>query len=316
MPIPATEPDPRAVIREGDMTGFQVIVVTPCIVICALDGFDVLVVAFTAAAIAREFSLDPTGLGILFSAGLAGMGFGALLIGPLGDTLGRRSTVLLCLAILCTGMLLSSMARTVAELAAMRLIAGLGIGGVLANINIVVAEYSSNRWRSLAISLLSLGYPIGAALGGAFSVYLISAHGWRSVYVFGGLCALVLIPAAAAYMPESLDYLIARRPARGLSPPGPAMVPEAAVPGSAGTAAPAIVEAEVVAHAVRQRVRVEDLKARRPYARQDGAEPSEQRRQGRSPVVQCRKHGLPPGFGVAPQDRAGGGPLPNESSAV
>jgi benzoate transport len=216
MPISTAEADPRVLIREGDMSSFQVIVVTLCILICALDGFDVLVVAFTAAAIARDFNLNPTDLGILFSAGLAGMGFGALFIGPMGDKIGRRSTVLLCLGILCSGMLISSITRDVTELALMRFYTGLGIGGVLANINIVVAEYASNRRRNLSISLMSLGYPIGATLGGAFSVYLISAFGWRSVYVFGGLVALILVPAVIRFMPESLDYLIARRPAGAL----------------------------------------------------------------------------------------------------
>jgi benzoate transport len=216
MPISTAEADPRVLIREGDMSGFQVIVVTLCVLICALDGFDVLVVAFTAAAIARDFNLNPTDLGILFSAGLAGMGFGALFIGPMGDKIGRRTTVLLCLVILCSGMLISSITRDVTELALMRFYTGLGIGGVLANINIVVAEYASNRRRNLSISLMSLGYPIGATLGGAFSVYLISAFGWRSVYVFGGLVALILVPAVIRFMPESLDYLIARRPAGAL----------------------------------------------------------------------------------------------------
>src|SRR5919202_1499049 len=203
MSIPKAEPDPRVVIREGDMTGFQVIVVTLCILVCALDGFDVLVVAFTAAAIARDFHLNPTDLGILLSAGLAGMGFGALRIGPLGDKLGRRSTVLLCLAILCVGMLGAAVAGNLTELALIRLFTGLGIGGVLANINIVVAEYASDRWRNLSISLLSLCYPVGATLGGAFSVYLISAYGWRSVYVFGGLVALLLVPALIARQPSN-----------------------------------------------------------------------------------------------------------------
>ncbi|WP_207486019.1 MFS transporter [Arenibaculum pallidiluteum] len=216
MARPDAAADPRIAVREGDMTGFQVVVVTLCILICALDGFDVLVIAFTAATIAHDFGLNPTDLGILFSAGLAGMGLGALFIGPLGDKLGRRATVLICLAILCVGMLASAAARNLVELALLRLFTGLGIGGVLANINIVVAEYASNRRRNLAISLMSLGYPIGATLGGAFSVYLIAAFGWRSVFVFGGLVALVLVPAVIRFMPESLDYLIARRPAGAL----------------------------------------------------------------------------------------------------
>ncbi|WP_288580953.1 MFS transporter [uncultured Methylobacterium sp.] len=213
----STDPaDPRAAIRRGAMTPFQVAAVAVCVLICALDGFDVLVVAFTAASIAKDFALKPTDLGLLFSAGLAGMGLGALLIGPLGDILGRRTTTLLCLAILCLGMLAAAATRSLTELALVRLFTGLGIGGGLATVNTVVAEYATDRWRNLSISLMSLGYPIGATLGGAFSVYLIGAHGWRAVYVFGGLLALALVPAVLACLPESLDYLIARRPAGAL----------------------------------------------------------------------------------------------------
>ncbi|WP_298955382.1 MFS transporter [uncultured Methylobacterium sp.] len=217
MPALDSGADPRVAIRNGDMTRFQVVVVALCILICALDGFDVLVVAFTAAAIARDFGLSPADLGLLFGAGLAGMGLGALLIGPLGDRVGRRNTVLLCLAILCVGMLAAAACRSLTELALVRLFTGLGIGGGLANINIVVAEYASDRRRNLAISLMSLGYPIGATLGGAVSVYLIAAFGWPSVYVFGGLVALALVPAVLAFMPESIEYLIARRPADALA---------------------------------------------------------------------------------------------------
>ena len=65
------------------------------------------------------------------------------------------------------------------------------------------------------MSLMSLGYPIGATFGGAFSVHLISAYGSRSVYVFGGLVAPLPVPAVVAFMPEALDCLMARRPAKG-----------------------------------------------------------------------------------------------------
>jgi benzoate transport len=198
------------------MSRFQVAIVALCICIAGLDGFDVLVVAFTAPEIAKEWALNPAALGGLFSAGLAGMGFGALLIAPLGDKLGRRPTVLLCLVILVLGMFGASFARTLGELAALRFFTGLGIGGVLANINIVVAEYSSARRRDLCVALMSVGYPIGATLGGVAAVYLIHVWGWRSVYVFGGLVGLVLIPVTLLQLPESLAFLLARRPSDAL----------------------------------------------------------------------------------------------------
>jgi len=198
------------------MTRFQIGIVALCVAIAGLDGFDVLVVAFTAPAIAREWSLNPAALGGLFSAGLAGMGFGALLIAPLGDKLGRRPAVLLCLGILLLGMLTSAFAGSLGELAALRFFTGLGIGGMLANINVIVAEYASARRRDLCIALMSVGYPIGATLGGVAAVYLMQVWGWRSVYTFGGLVALLLIPATLFQLPESIAFLLARRPAGAL----------------------------------------------------------------------------------------------------
>lgn len=203
-------------LKWDTMSWFQVGIVALCICIAGLDGFDVLVVAFTAPEIAREWALNPAALGGLFSAGLAGMGFGALLIAPLGDKWGRRPTVLLCLVILVIGMFAAAYARGLGELAPVRFFTGLGIGAVLANVNIVVAEYASSRRRDLCVALMSVGYPIGATLGGVAAVYLIHAWGWRSVYMFGAVVALVLIPVTLLYLPESLAFLLARRPAGAL----------------------------------------------------------------------------------------------------
>lgn len=205
-----------ALIKNGNMSHFQIGIVALCMLIAGLDGFDVLVVAYTAPAISAEWHLGPTQIGMLLSAGLAGMGFGALFVAPLGDWLGRRPAVIICMLILCLGMFLSAITRSVEELALMRVITGLGIGGILANINIVVSEYSSNKRRALCISLMAMGYPIGATLGGLLSVNLINDHGWRSVYIFGGCVAALILPWILWQLPESLDFLWARRPHNAL----------------------------------------------------------------------------------------------------
>jgi benzoate transport len=198
------------------MSAFQRGIIAICVAIAGLDGFDVLVVAFTATALAGEWALSPSALGVVLSSGLAGMGLGALAMGPVGDRLGRRPAVLISLVGLAVGMGLSALATSAALFAASRFFTGLWIGGILANINIVVIEYSSDRRRKLNIALMTVGYPIGATIGGLAAVYLLSAYGWRSVYWFGAAAGLVLLPLAAIWIPESLDFLLARRPAGAL----------------------------------------------------------------------------------------------------
>jgi benzoate transport len=209
--------DPRSIVRGAAMSAFQVVIISLCVLIAALDGFDVLAIAYTAPSIAHEWNLTPANLGVVFSAGPLGMCIGAAFITPIADRLGRRPVVLFSLLILAVGMLASAFVSNLSELSVMRAFTGIGIGSALASVNVVVAEYASDKRRSLAISLMTIGYPAGATLGGFFSIYLISAHGWRSVYVFGALVAALLLALALRWLPESIDYLMSRRPKNALA---------------------------------------------------------------------------------------------------
>ena len=124
--------------------------------------------------------------------------------------------ILLCLVVSGTGMLLSALSQTPTQLALLRGLTGLGIGGILASSNVIASEYASKRWRGLAVSLQSTGYALGATLGGLLAVWLLTHWGWRSVCVFGGLVTFAVIPLVLLWLPESLDFLLARRPATAL----------------------------------------------------------------------------------------------------
>ena len=45
---------------------------------------------------------------------------------------------------------------------------------------------------------------------------MIGSFGWRSVFLFGGVSTLLAIPWCWASLPESLDFLLTRRPAGAL----------------------------------------------------------------------------------------------------
>jgi MFS family permease len=72
-----------------------------------LDGFDVLVMAFTAAPISAEWKLSGAELGVLFSAGLFGMAAGSLFLAPWADRFGRQPIILVCLVVIALGMFAS-----------------------------------------------------------------------------------------------------------------------------------------------------------------------------------------------------------------
>lgn len=206
----------RETINKGAMSRFQVIAVAICVTLNMLDGFDVLVMAFTASEVAREWSLSGTRVGTLLSAGLFGMAGGSLFLAPWGDRFGRRALTLFCLSLITSGMLLSAVAQDWVQLGVLRVLTGLGIGGMLASLNVITSEYSSDQWRSTAISIQATGYPIGATIGGTIAAVLITYYGWRSVFLFGALATAAMIPVVMRSLPESLDFLLTRRPANAL----------------------------------------------------------------------------------------------------
>lgn len=208
--------DIRKTMDEGAMTSFQWLAVSICILLIMLDGFDVLVMAFTASSVAAEWKLNGAQLGVLFSAGLIGMAIGSLFVAPVADRRGRQPVIVLCLVVVSAGMMMSAMARSYIELAALRAITGVGIGGMLASVGVITSEFSSQKWRSTAIALQATGYPIGATLGGLMAAWLLTHYGWRSVFVFGGLTTALMLPIVLWRLPESVDFLLSRRPARAL----------------------------------------------------------------------------------------------------
>jgi len=103
-----------------------------------------------------------------------------------------------------------------ADLAVWRIITGLGIGGMLAAINAVVAEFSNTKRRDLNVAIMSIGYPVGAALGGFITSTGLELAEWRSVFIFGGSVTVAMIPTVYFLMPESVHWLTRKQPAGAL----------------------------------------------------------------------------------------------------
>lgn len=215
-PEQLTHTDLASMIDHEPMTPFQTMAVGVCMVLNMIDGFDVLAISFAAPLLSEEFGLAPEQLGLLFSSGLAGMAAGSLFVAPLADRMGRRWMTLASVVGVTVGMFLSAFTQTAPQLAFARVVTGLGIGAMLPSLATVVAEYSSARRRELCVVVMSTGYPIGATIGGIAAVFIIRSFGWRGIFVFGGLMSLAMIPIASRALPESLAFLVARRPAGAL----------------------------------------------------------------------------------------------------
>ena len=204
-------------VRTSPMSRLQIRAVAVAIALMLIDGMDVAVAAYAAPALSTSWSLDPVTLGFLLSSGLVGMAAGSLFLTPFSDKIGRRRMMLVALVLVCAGMILSVFAADVMQLMVFRVLAGLGIGGMIANLNVYVSEYSSDKRRGSIFGLYTAGFAIGATLGGFIAGPLIPQFGWRSVFVVGAAVSVVMLAVTWRFLPESLDYLISKRPQNALS---------------------------------------------------------------------------------------------------
>jgi len=199
--------DPKSIIDTGAMSVGQWLAVLVTVGLNAMDGFDVLSISFASPGIAQDWGIDKATLGWILSMELFGMAVGSVLLGGVADKIGRRPTILACLFAMSVGMFGASVAGGVSTLLMYRLLTGLGIGGMLASINAAVAELSSQRWRSLAVALMVVGYPVGGVTGGIIVQKLLGSGTWHDVFIFGGAITAVFIPIVWFLLPESVDFL-------------------------------------------------------------------------------------------------------------
>src|SRR5215813_4118685 len=199
--------DPRDIMAKSPMSVMQTLIIAITIGLNALDGFDVASISYASPGIAKEWGIDRGALGIVLSMEVFGMALGSIFLGGVADKIGRRRTVLGCVTIMAVGMFMATTVHGVVDLSVWRVITGLGIGGMLAAINAVAAEFSNTRRRDWSVAIMSIGYPVGAALGGFITSASLTLADWRYVFEFGATATLVFIPLVFFFVPESVHWL-------------------------------------------------------------------------------------------------------------
>jgi MFS family permease len=128
---------------------------------------------------------------VLFALFLIGWGL-SMIWGPVADRFGRVHTLML--TILCYSLFtfLCALVTNVWQLAAFRLLAGIGIGGEWAMGGTFVAEEWPEDRRKAGAGYMHTGYYFGIFLA-AIANYVIGArYGWRAMFAVGGTPALLI----------------------------------------------------------------------------------------------------------------------------
>ncbi|MFD9660901.1 MFS transporter [Rhodococcus sp. NPDC059968] len=188
----------------------RVLVPVLCWAALLSDGYDLFVYGATLPALIGHapWFITAGAAGTVGSAALVGVLIGSLTAGTLTDILGRRRLFLACLTLFSTATLVTAVAPTFEIFAATRLVAGLGIGGLMPTAIAMAAEFASPAYRSRILGMVLTGPAFGGVLASTASLLLLEEFGFRPVYALGAVPLITLLPLAFAFLPESRAFAV------------------------------------------------------------------------------------------------------------
>ena len=90
------------------------------------------------------------------------------------------------------------------------LVGGLGFGAAYANALALAGEWLPERWRSVGVSTLSVGTPIGGTIVGWIGPDMAAAYGWDGTFLRIGLATRLLVLIVIVALRDSPSFLLAR----------------------------------------------------------------------------------------------------------
>jgi AAHS family 4-hydroxybenzoate transporter-like MFS transporter len=194
-------------LDQRGLSSFHYKLIFWCVLLSLIDGYDIAAIAFAAPHLVREWGLKPGQLGPVFSASLVGILFGSALFGWIGDRYGRKVALIFSNLLFGVFTFAAAYAANLDQLFWLRLLAGLGIGGVIPNIVAINTESAPRKYKA-TLALLAVGFvPIGGAIPGVVAATLVPAHGWQILFTIGGIVPIVLAVLGLFTLPESIKFM-------------------------------------------------------------------------------------------------------------
>ncbi|RKP55945.1 MFS transporter [Pararobbsia silviterrae] len=203
--------DVQGFIDDHRFSPYQWVVFVLCFLVVAADGFDTAAVGFVAPSLLDQWHISRAALGPVMSAALIGLGFGALVAGPIADRIGRKSVLALSVFFFGLWSLASATATSVESLTILRLLTGLGLGAAMPNAVTLMSEYAPARTRAVIVNAMFCGFSAGLTIGGLSASWLIPHLGWQSVLVMGGAWPIALAAVIVLALPESVQFMVLRK---------------------------------------------------------------------------------------------------------
>ena len=195
-PEPTAREDARRLPRAHPISWWMLVITTFAILITSVDR---IILPTLLPDIAKDFGLNATQSGLLVSLSFLGTFVGALVVGVVGDVIGRGHlrawTWIGAVVITCAASVATAFTRTLTGLAALRVAMGFGTGA-MEPVNVaMVAEWWPKERRGFATGVHHTGFPIGQFLGPVLIGAILVGGTWRDAFLWIPLIAVPIMLA-------------------------------------------------------------------------------------------------------------------------
>lgn len=187
--------------RRLPMARGSIAAVIVCWLFVVFDGYDLIVYGNVISSLQDEWGISSSTAGTLGSLAFLGMMIGAVLAGRLSDVVGRKQAVIGCVVVLSVFTALCALATGPIVFGLLRLIAGIGLGGLVPTSNALAAELVPDKWRAAVATMMMSGVPIGGSIAALVGIPVIPNWGWRPMFLFALIPLVVLVPLAIKVLP-------------------------------------------------------------------------------------------------------------------
>ncbi|RDU96277.1 MFS transporter [Trinickia dinghuensis] len=150
-------------------------------------------VSTAAAGFSKEFGLNRTEIGLVFSAFAYPYLVFQIIGGWVSDRFGARRTLLACGLLWAVATILTGAAGGLISLLAARLLLGFGEGATFPAATSAMSRWVAREKRGFAQGLTHACARIGNAVAPAAIVFVMATHGWRASFYICGALSLVWV---------------------------------------------------------------------------------------------------------------------------
>jgi AAHS family 4-hydroxybenzoate transporter-like MFS transporter len=200
-------------VDESKVGSLQITVIVLAFLVLVSDGYDIGALAYAVPSLVRAWHIVNPGpqIGPVFSSLFIGMLIGAPLLGFLGDRIGRKKAIIIGAVWYGLCVLGQTQATSLQELFWLRLLSGIGIGGLPPNTIALTMEFAPKALRATLTIIMFTGITFGGGVPGPIAAWVVPSHGWQALFYVGGITPIVVSVLLVFLLPESLRFLAVRK---------------------------------------------------------------------------------------------------------